>query len=170
MTEFLLLAALAGSIIFLARAMLPMAAVRLQLGTLLAADPTTLAPASTPNQVALIISPFSLAESLVVSDLTLGATLGLAPLAGIAGTQGVAQDPISGAQILTLLPPVTGWRWVTSGTWTTPITVYGAALTNAAGTTLLGAMQLATPIILTEPGFQVDIDPLQMTFVLQPLS
>lgn len=171
MDSFLLLTAallIAGLPICLA--MLPMQAVRLQLGTLLAADATTLAPASTPNKVALIVAPFTPQETLVVADLTLASGNGLDPLAGIAGAQGVAQDPISGAQIITLLPPATGWRWVTSGSFASPITVFGAALTDSTGATLFAVEQLAAPITVEAPGYQVELDPLQMTFVLQPLS
>lgn len=148
---------------------LPMEALRLQLGVLLAADATTLAPASLENKIALIIAPFVLAETLVYSDLVLAAANGLAPLAGIAGAQGVAQDPVSQSQIITILPPPTGWRWVSSGSGF-PITVYGAALIDNGATTLLAVEQFSVPIQLTAAGYQVEIDPVQMTFVLQPLS
>lgn len=158
-----------GSLLLFVRWMLPMVAVRLKLGTLLAGDTSTLAPAIA-NKIALITAPFVLQETLVIGSLTLASGNGLDPLSGIAGAQGVAQDPVSGAQILTLLPPTTGWRWVTSGTFTTGITIFGAALTDSTGATLLAVLQLAAPITVLEAGYQIELDPVQMTCVLQPVS
>ena len=151
--------------------MLPMAAVRLQLGALLAADATTLAPASDANMIALITAAFALTENLTVGDLTLAAGNGLDPIAGATGAQEVALDPATNEQLITLKPGASsGWRWVTSGGLAVPITVYGFALTDNAGTTLLAAEQLAAPITVAADGYQIDIDPVQMTLVLAPVS
>lgn len=151
--------------------MLPMVAVRLQLGALLAADATTLAPASDANMIALIIAPFSLSENLVVGDLTLATANGLAPIAGATGAQEVALDPTTNQQLITLKPGASsGWRWVTSGGLSVPITVYGIALTDNAGTTLLGAGLLPAPVTVAADGYQIDVDPVQMTLVLNPIS
>jgi hypothetical protein len=150
--------------------MLPMIAVRQALGTLLAADAALLAPAMNPNKIALIIAAFVPNENLALASLTLASSNGLSPLAGIAGTQGTALDPVSQAQIITMLPPTTGWRWVTSGSFASPITVFGYALTDNAGAVLLAVEQLPVPITVQAAGYQVELDPIQMTFVLQPIN
>jgi hypothetical protein len=152
------------------RCLLPMKAVRLQLGALLAADATTLAPASLANEVALIIAPFALSENLTVASLTLGSTNGLSPINCATGAQEVAQDPVTGSQLITIVPAAgSGFRWVSSGSFTAPITVYGYALLTNAGAVLLGAQALPTPIVFQSAGYQLDIDPLQIGFVLSPM-
>ena len=67
--------------------MLPMVAVRERLGALLAADATTLAPATDANLIALIVAAFALSENLTVGDLTLAAGNGLDPIAGATGAK-----------------------------------------------------------------------------------
>lgn len=150
--------------------MLPMKAVRLQLGALLSADATTLAPASTGNKVSLIGAAFSANELLTVADLTLLSGGGLSAIVGATGAQPAAQDPITGDQIITILPATGGWRWVSSGGGPYPIMVYGIALTDNAVATLIGITQFATPIAIPAAGYQIDADPIQITFVLQPMS
>jgi hypothetical protein len=170
MVEIVLGIAAAIILTMSSRMLLPMIAVRLRLGTLLAADATTLAPATDANLLQLIIAPFTLNENLVASGLTFGTTLGLAPIACATGAQGVAIDPVSQSQIITLIPGTGTFRWVTSGSWTAGITVYGIALTDSTGANLLAAEQFQTPIALSAPGYQIDVDPAQMTFVLAPIS
>jgi hypothetical protein len=152
------------------RAILPVQSVRLQLGALLAADTTTLAPASA-NLIATIVAPFTPSETLVIGDLTLGSTNGLVPIACAAGAQEVAIDPVSQAQIITMLAGAApGFRWVTSGSFAGPITVYGFALVTAGSAALLGTQALAAPVTFTEAGYQLDVDPAQMVLVLQPIT
>lgn len=153
-----------------AASMLPMRAVRLRLGTLLAADATTLAPASDANMVALVVAPFTLSETLAIGDLTLASDHGLAPIACATGAQEVALLPSSFAQIITLKPGATsGFRWVTSGSFPPSITIYGFALTDNGGTTLLAAQTLDAPVVVTDVGQQLDLDPVTMQFVQSPL-
>jgi hypothetical protein len=167
--ELLLAFGLLGLVLL--RGLLPMIAVRERLGTLLAADATTLAPASLANQMQLIIAPFVPNENLTASSLTFGTTNGLGPIACATGAQESALDPVTGAQIITIVPGAgSGFRWVSSGTFTSPITVYGIALTDSTGATLLGVAQFATPYIMQAAGYQIDADPAQITFVLQPMS
>jgi hypothetical protein len=169
MTSIVLLCGIGLLLALCVRSILPMQAVRLQLGALLAADTTTLAPASA-NLVALIIAPFTPVETLVIGDLTLGSTNGLVPIACAAGAQEVAIDPVSQAQIITLIPGAApGFRWVTSGSFSAPISVYGIALVTAGSAALLGVQQLPSPITFSEAGYQLNVDPAQMVFVLQPL-
>lgn len=165
----LILAGLVAGLAYLG--MLPMRAVRNRLGTLLAADATTLAPASDANVVAVITATFTLGDNLVVGDLTLATDHGLEPIACATGAQLVALDPQSGAQIITLKAgAVPGFRWVSSGVFPPTITVYGFALLNEALDTLLGVMELAEPIQITAAGQLLDGNDQTMTFVQQPLS
>lgn len=153
-----------------AATMLPMRAVRLRLGTLLAADATTLAPASDANMVALVIAPFTNSETLVVGDLTLAADHGLAPIACATGAQEVALLPSSFAQIITMKPgATTGFRWVSSGSFPPPITIYGYALLDNALANVLAAQTLDAPVIISDAGQQIDLDPVTMQFVQSPL-
>jgi hypothetical protein len=149
--------------------MLPMQAVRLRLGTLLAADVPTLAPVAA-NNVHLIIAPFTEVETLTVADLTLATANGLGHIACATGSQEVAIDPVTLAQLITIVPGAgTGFRWVSSG-WTTNILVYGFALIDSTGATLLAVQTFPTVITITGNGQQIDVDPIQMTFVQQPLD
>lgn len=150
--------------------MLPMIALRQALGTLLAADATYLAPATNANKIALIGAPFTLSENLTVGALTLLSANGLGPILGAVGAQEVALDPVTQAQIITLVPGAgSGWRWVSSGTFTGPITVYGFALCDNALANLWAAASLPQPIVINAAGYQVDLDPVQITFVLAPM-
>jgi hypothetical protein len=160
---------LAASVV-LVLPMLPMYAVRLQLGNLLAKDPTTLAPATAGNKMYLITTAFNANESLTVADLTFASGNGLDPIVCAVGNQEVAIDPVSQAQIITLVPGAgTGFRWVTTGTLPAPVTIYGFALTDGPGAILLATESLVTPIVLTSAGYQIDADPKKMTLVLQPI-
>lgn len=151
--------------------MLPMIAVRQRLGVLLAGDATTLAPAANGNKIALIGAPFALTENLKLSDLTLLAGNGLDPILCAPGAQECALDPTTGEQIITLVPAAgSGFRWVTSGAIASTMTVYGAALLDNAGVTVLAAMNLNTPVAFTDAGYQLDLDPQQMTLVTSPIS
>lgn len=147
-----------------------MRAVRLQLGVLLAADATTLAPAADANMVALIVAPFSNVETLVAADLTLATDHGLAPIACSTGAQEVAVLPNSSSQIITLKPgAVSGFRWVSSGVFPPNIQVFGYALLTNDLATLLAAQALSSPITISDVGQQIDLDPITMQFAQAPL-
>jgi hypothetical protein len=150
--------------------MLPMKAVRLQLGALLAADATTLAPASNANKIALIIAPFTASENLTAGALTLATDLGMAPIAGVVGSQEVGLDPATQEQVIVIKSPAGGYSWLTSGAWTGARTVYGYALLDNTLATLLAVQPLPTPITVSAPGYLIDVDPVELTFVLSPVS
>ncbi len=149
--------------------MLPMIALREALGALLAADIPTLAPAAA-NKIALVNAPFALDENLVLASLSFATFTGSAPKAGAAGAQGVGNDPGTGQQLITILAPVGGWRFVCTVAPGAPETIYGFALTDNAGAVLLGAALLDTPITITLVGDEIDLGAIPITFVLQPMS
>jgi len=150
--------------------MLPMKPLRLALGTLLAADPDTLAPASNANKMALIVNSFALTEDLLIGDLTFASFTDSTPIAGATGAQNVGVDPVTGAQVVEIKPPAGGYRWVTGSDVGLPVTVYGYALVDSTLAELFAVGQLPTPITLTEAGQFIDIDSVIMTFVQTPIS
>src|SRR5882724_3183489 len=95
--------------------MLPMRLIRLLIGSLLATDADSLAPAALGNKVALIKAAFSPDENMEVGDLVLADFDGSTPLVAGPGDQQVGNDPATGDQIITILEPAGGWRWITSG-------------------------------------------------------
>lgn len=150
--------------------MLPMIAVREELGTLLAADATTLAPAANANKLALIIAPFSPNENLTLAGLTLGAGHGLDPILGVVGAQVAALDPLTQEQVILIKAPAGGYKWVTSGGLAVAITIYGYALVDNAAAVLLAVQALPNPITVNADGYLIDVDPVEMRFVLAPIS
>jgi hypothetical protein len=150
--------------------MLPMKALRLKLGTLLAADAATLAPAANENEIALIVADFALSENLVIGDLTLASFTGGDPIPGVVGAQETGIDPITLQQVIEIIPPVGGYRWEPTVGGELPITVYGYALTTAASAALLAVEKLGAPQTLTDVGQFVVYAPVLMTFVVAPLS
>ena len=149
--------------------MLPMIDLRLALGELLAADTSTLAPA-TANKVALISANFALSEELAVGDLTLATFTGSTPKAGASGAQQAGTDPLTGDQVVTNLTPAGGWRWECTAAPASPETIYGYALLDTTLATLLGAALLDAPVTITSVGDFVDLGAITIRFVRQPMS
>lgn len=150
--------------------MLPMKAERLLIGTLLAADAGSFAPAVSANKVALIMAPFSLNEDLTAGALTLATFTGATPIAGSTGAQLTGLDPATFEQLITIKEPVGGWRWVTTNTVNLPQTIYGFALLDSTLATLLGVGMLTVPITLTDTGQVIDLGSITMRIQLQPIS
>lgn len=171
MDVFPFLPAIAAAILFLStRFLLPMKAVRLALGSLLSADASTLAPATNANKIALIIAPFSPTEDLVIGDLTLATAGGLAAVAGATGAQTVGIDPVTLEQRIQIKPPAGGYKWISSGGGPYPIAVYGYALIDNAAATLLGVQTFNPPINVSDDGQLIEADPVNITFVAQPMQ
>jgi len=150
--------------------MLPVKTVRLQLGELLAADATTLAPPVNANEVALIAADFTPTEDLVIGDLTLATFTGSTPKNAGVGTQGVGNDPATGNQVITILDPAGGWRWECTVAPGAPETIFGIALTTDTGAALLGTQKLPTPIVIVAVGDQVLVGSVTMTINVAPIS
>jgi hypothetical protein len=150
--------------------MLPMKAVRLDIGTLIAADAATLAPATNANKIALVTAPFTPTENLVATDLTYASFTGSTPIAGSTGAQQTGVDPNTGQQIVTIKEPLGGWRWVVGGSTGLPVTVYGFALLDSTLATLLAVEAFATPQALTETGQEINLGTAKLTVVLNPMA
>ena len=149
--------------------MLPMIALRQKLGTLLADDIPTLAPA-TANKIALVNAAFSLDEGLIATSLSYANFTGSTPISGAAGDQGVGNDPLTGDQLITNLAPVGGWRFVCTVAPGAPETIFGFALLDHTLATLLGAELLPTPIAIVNAGDEIDLGAVTIRFVQQPMS
>jgi hypothetical protein len=150
--------------------MLPMRALRLALGELLAANAATLAPAVDANVIALVAAPFTPGENLVAADLTYATFTGSAPLEGATGSQQAGVDPVTSEQKITILAPAGGWRWECTVAPVAPETIYGYALLNDDSTELLGVEVFANPIPIAAVSDFVDLGAVTITFVLQPMS
>jgi hypothetical protein len=150
--------------------MLPVKALRLKLGTALAADATSLAPVANNNEVALVIQPFTPTEDLVVADLSLAAGDGLDPILAELGTQETGNDPTTGQQVITIVEPVGGWRFQLTGTPDPTVVVYGFALTTKDGVALLATALLPNQVSLAEIGYFIDLGTVTLTFVLEPIE
>jgi hypothetical protein len=149
--------------------MLPSKALRESLGTLLASDTSGLANA-TPNKVALFVNSITPNENILMSALTLASFTGSSPKTGTAGDQGVANDPVTGDQVITILAPAGGWRWVCTADPISPQTVFGFVLTDATLATMIAIALLPAPVTISHAGQQIDLGALEITFVLQPMS
>lgn len=150
--------------------MLPMKPLRLALGTLLAAQSTTLAPAVDANKIALVKNDVTPVETLAIGDLELANFTGSTPIAGSTGAQQTGIDPITGQQRITIKDPVGGYRWVTGDAVGLPQTIFGYALINNAGDTLLGYGLLPEAVELQAAGEEINLGSVTMTFVAEPLA
>jgi len=150
--------------------LLPMRDVRTQLGELLAADATTLAPAANANEMILFMNNVNVNEDLVIGDLTPATFDGYAPIAGAIGAQESGFNPATGEQVITIKVPAGGYRWETTGVTNLPQTIYGFALTDSTGANLLGAELLTTPVVLNAVGQVIDLGAVKITFVLRPMA
>jgi len=150
--------------------MLPIKAVRLQLGELIAADATTLAPPALANIVRLVMAAFAAEENLVVADLTFATFDGSTALAAGLGTQQVGIDPVTLEQIVTIKEPAGGWRFEVTGATNLPQTIFGYALLTDGSAALLAVNQFLEPITLSAIGEEINLGTLKFTIVPQPMA
>jgi len=150
--------------------MIPVKSLRLQLGELLAADATTLAPAANGNKIALINAAFVADENAVIGGLSFADFDGSAPKVCGTGDQQAGIEPATQDQLITMLEPAGGFRWETTGVTNLPQTIYGFALTDNAGAVLLGVEQLDAPVTLTALGQEINLGAVQMRIVTNPIS
>lgn len=123
-----------------------------QLATLLAADPTTLAPASGGNKIHLIVAAFTPGPGLDFTTLTEATFPGYAALVAGVGTQPVYNDPVSGKRVIEIKAPTGGWNFISTGPTSPSQTVYGFVMTDGASAVTYGAELLDTPVVITNTG------------------
>jgi len=149
--------------------MIPIQAIRYEIGTLLATDVPYLAPVAA-NKMALIMAAFVPSETLLLADVTLATFNGSTPIAGVAGAQQVGLDPETGEQMITIKEPVGSWRWIVNALTDLPQTIYGYCLINNAEDFLLGSELLPQPITLTAVNQEINLGTVKLAVVLEPLQ
>lgn len=124
---------------------------------LLAADTATLAQAANANLIVLCTNQIAPSELMVMADIDEATFDGYAALEVGLNAQPEALDPSNADSIIDLIPPVTGFRWETTGLTNLPQTIYGFALCNQAKTILFAAQLLPAPVTLTGTNQRVDV-------------
>lgn len=150
--------------------LLPMRALRMALGDLLAADAATLAPAADVNKVILFVNEVNPNEDLVAGDLTEASFAGYAAKLGTVGTQQAGTNPVTGEQTVTILAPAGGWRYEASDAVDPPQVVHGFALVDNAKAVLLGIQMLPAPVTIRSASDYIDLGSIEIDFVTQPMS
>jgi hypothetical protein len=145
--------------------MQPSQALLNRLGALLAADATTIAPASGGVKVHLAQNAFTPSLSLVLASLTEASFTGYAALLGAVGAQQNFQDPSSSNGIVQIVEPLGGWHWATTASTGLPQTIYGYYLTDNGTANLYAAALFTTPITLTASGQGVDIAQVRLAII-----
>lgn len=136
--------------------------LRAQAAFLLAADTTTLAQAADNNVIALIMEPFTPNETLTVGSLVLATFDGATPILVGLGAQPSAYDPNTDDVVISLKPPVGGFRFETTGVTNLPQTIYGFALLNEALDAVLAAELLPAPVTLTGINQGIDLNDVEI--------
>jgi len=150
--------------------MTPSDALVAQMASALATTPP-LDQVTALNRVALVMEPFTPTRQTLLADLVLATFDGSTEKTVALGAQGSAQDPVTLQQIITIVEPLGGWRWVTSGTTNLPQSIYGFVLFDSSGPgPLLGSELLPEAITLTAIGQEVNLGTVKFTMVVNPLS
>jgi hypothetical protein len=150
--------------------MTPAASLVAQMATALASSPP-LDQVSALNRVGLVMAPFTPSPTTAFADLTLATFTGATPKTVALGAQEAAQDPVSNQQIVTIVEPVGGWRFVTADAVNLPQTIYGFALWDSTSPeTLIGSQLLPNAVTLTAAAQEINLGTVKFTMVLQPLS
>jgi hypothetical protein len=169
--EWLTLALLLLAALVYGLGMLPMRAVRLQVGELLAADAATLAPAALANKIVLVANDLAIDENKVFADITAATFTGSTAIAGAVGTQLAGVDPATGEQIVTIKVPAGGYHWECTAAPATPETIFAFALCDNALTTLLALAPMPDgPVVVSAVGDIIDLGDVTMRVVFQPIS
>lgn len=122
---------------------------------LAANDPLTLAALAPGNKVHLSKSAFTANKSLLLSSLIEATFPGYVALVPTPGDQEVGYDSLVGQWFVQLKAPAGGWYWEASADPSAAETVYGAYLTDNAGTALYGSETLPQPVSIQAAGHSV---------------
>lgn len=128
-----------------------------RIGTLLAADATTLAPAALATHVHLIREPFTPDLVTDFTTLTPADFDGYAAKSAGVGAQQYFEDPSTGNRIVQLLEPAGGWHWETTGVTNLPQTIYGFVVTDNADLITYGSGLLDSPVELLAANQGIDL-------------
>lgn len=123
-----------------------------QVVELIAADPTTLAPAALALHVHLAKVAFTPTPVLVVGDLTESDFNGAAAKSATVGAAQVFSDPVTLQRIVQLSAPVGGWTWEAADGTLLPQSVFGIYVTDNADAILYGSFLLNAPVQILAQG------------------
>lgn len=140
-----------------------------EIPALLAADTTTLAPA-TANVIILYQNNVAVSPNTVMADLTEATFQGYAAIPGASGPQLTVLDPSTGQWVIVIKAPAGGYIFVCTGLSNVPQTIYGYALVDHTKTTLLGVQPFPAPIRINTILDFVDAGQPTFTLLAQPLS
>jgi hypothetical protein len=150
--------------------MIPTIDLRNQAMALLAADPTTLAPAALAIKIKLAQNNFAPSEQSAIGDFTEATFPGYTDIPCVVGTQPEGLDPTSLDSLIYLKGPAGGFQYLTTGPWVADQTVYGYYLVDNAGTTLYASQLFPAPITLTGSGQILDIGDPNLRLVAGSIS
>lgn len=135
------------------------------------ADVAFLAEATPFVRVSLVAAAFTPTPNLLMGDLTLATRTGLEPLHAASAATQVGTDSATGEKIIQCRAPAGDWHWETTDDTEDAETIYGYALSDAAGANLIATALLDTPVLfhaLTD-GEQLDIDQVRFRMPVTPL-
>lgn len=126
--------------------------------------------AGTLGKVKPIRQPYAYTPGMVLADLTL-ADFATSTALAMGDEPSTYTDPLTGDEIIALAAPVGGFEWLVTAGTNLPQTIYGYALTDAAGTVLIGVTDpLTDPLPLTTVGQGIDAGELTFRVTLAGVS
>lgn len=99
---------------------------------------------------------------LELGDITEASFTGYARVTMNGNVLNVSKDPLTGDNILTVVPPVGGWYWEVTGGTGLPKTIYGWFLLSDDTVTLFGSDLLEEPVTLTASGQSVALGQIKL--------
>lgn len=136
-----------------------------QLATLLATDPTQLAPVADACHIHLIKAPFTPGPLSDFTTMTAADFTGSTAKSAGVGAQQHFWDPVTSRRVVQLVEPAGGWHWQASAAPTPAQTIYGIAVTDHADLVTYGSALLTSPVTIANIGDAVDIANVRLSFV-----
>jgi len=135
-----------------------------RLSLLLSQDTSTLAPAANPPKLRLSKQAFTPNQENVIADFLEADFGGYAAIAAIVGNQHANIDPLTGERLVEMKIPAGGWRFACTALTNTPQDIFGAYLTNDAGTVVYGAALFEAPITIDTIAQDITVDGVTFRF------
>lgn len=124
---------------------------------LLAADATILGRAANANKIRLASANFTPGENMAIGDFTEATFDGYAAIDVTLGAQPEGLDPATFDSLITISPPIGGFRFASTGVTSLPMTIYGYYLTDKTATIVYAAFKFTSPIVITASGQVIEL-------------
>jgi hypothetical protein len=134
------------------------------LASLLASDPTTLAPVANAVHIHLAVNAFTPGPNLLITNFVEATYPGSAAKSAGVGPQQNFVDALTGQRTVQLIEPVGGWHWVATGLTNLPQDVYGIYVTDNADLIVYGSSRFDGPIPISAIGQAIDVPQVRFTF------